>query len=49
MPPRSAPQSHLLNRLSYNDEWDRFRLENEGVAYFGIKLVCEGWGWDYGY
>jgi len=32
-------RSHLLNRLSYNDEWDRFRLENEGVAYFGIKLA----------
>lgn len=33
-------QSHLLRRLSYNDEWDRFRLENEGLSYFGMKMVC---------
>eukprot|EP00667_Euglena_gracilis_P001410 EG_transcript_1409 len=35
-------RSHLLRRLSYNDEWDRFRLENEGLSYFGMKMSGGG-------
>jgi hypothetical protein len=37
-----AERSQMLTRLSFNDELDRFRLEHDGLSYFGMKLNHAG-------
>lgn len=35
-----STQAHQLQRYKKNDEWERFRLQNEGNSYFKMKVVC---------